>query len=73
MGAAQPGWRHARSMAARSTIQPMARPMGQPGSEAPTGRATVERARERFIAIEFRWVGATGVQPVVLVSREWLH
>jgi hypothetical protein len=33
----------------------------------------VERARQRVTAIEFRWVGATGVQPVVLVSREWLH
>jgi hypothetical protein len=37
--------------------------------------ARVERGarQERVTAIEFRWVGRAGVQPVVLVAREWLN
>ncbi len=28
---------------------------------------------ERIFLIEFVWSGLTGTQPVILVSREWLH
>lgn len=34
---------------------------------------TEPEASERITLIEFTWVGLTGRQPVIYVSREWLQ
>jgi hypothetical protein len=77
MDEAQRGRRHARAMPAKPATKRESRRRRERAAGATARRAgsTAARARprERVTAIEFRWVAATGIQPVVLVSREWLH
>jgi hypothetical protein len=48
--------------------------LGAAGSQQPPPPDDAEpNTSERVTLIEFVWIGQTGEQPVILVSREWLQ
>jgi hypothetical protein len=44
-----------------------------PRPQRPVDRRPLDPPTERIRLIEFLWVGSAGIQPVLMVDREYLH